>query len=60
MSHTVEETGKCALCGKTYYHYGNNPEPVMPYWNRVCDYCNTFKVIPARLEALYRNNKVGK
>lgn len=44
-----EETGICAICGKPYEHYGNNPEPLMEFENRVCDDCNHLYVIPARL-----------
>ncbi len=45
----LQETGTCAICGNNYGHYGNNPEPLLPYERRVCDDCNAFVVIPARL-----------
>lgn len=45
----MDETGTCSLCGETYTHYGNNPEPLGSYSERCCDDCNATKVIPARL-----------
>ena len=46
---TLKETGKCSLCGGTYSHYGNNPEPLGKFEDRCCDSCNSTQVIPARL-----------
>lgn len=53
---------KCCICGSTAYvdegeWWGNNPEPIMPYEfdgvpNRCCDHCNSYLVIPARLNNL--------
>lgn len=48
----IKEDGNCSLCGKPYYHYGNNPEPVLPYWERVCDDCNMVVIIPMRIKKL--------
>ena len=45
----MKKKGICAICGKTYDDYGNNPEPLMPFENRVCNECNSNYVIPARL-----------
>ena len=50
------ETGKCALCGKEYTHYGNNPQPLLPDIDqRVCDECNALVVI-ARLQQFAEQN----
>lgn len=48
----MKKTGKCAICGGKYDHYGNNPEPLMSFENRVCNECNSRYVIPARLLGL--------
>lgn len=49
----------CCLCNKIKTGYGNNPEPVMPefengQYNRCCDKCNSFVVLPERLAQLYK------
>lgn len=50
---------ECALCGndytKAHWAHGNNPEPILPSNRRVCDDCNSFYVIPARLGQLTEN-----
>jgi len=48
----MNETGTCAMCGGQYTHFGNNPEPLRPHDERVCDDCNAMYVVPARLTAL--------
>ena len=41
----------CCFCGRPFYGYGNNAEPVIA--NGVCcDECNLKKVIPARIKQL--------
>ena len=52
-----EYTHKCLLCGKTFFGYGNNPEPLVKSEDIesgkeiiCCDDCNLHKVIPARLK----------
>ena len=41
----------CCFCGRPFYGYGNNAEPVIK--NGVCcDECNMKKVIPARIKQL--------
>jgi DNA-directed RNA polymerase subunit RPC12/RpoP len=41
----------CCFCGRPFYGYGNNAEPVIK--NGVCcDECNLKKVIPARIKQL--------
>lgn len=41
----------CCFCGRPFYGYGNNAEPVIE--NGVCcDECNLKKVIPARIKQL--------
>lgn len=49
-----QNTFKCSICGEVYEGYGNNPYPVtVGEDDRCCDLCNSFRVIPARLEQLY-------
>lgn len=48
------ETGKCSLCGGTYEHGGNNPEPLKGWEERCCSDCNNTRVIPARLQRFAR------
>lgn len=45
-----KETGKCSLCGKPYYGWGNNPEPLKKMHQRCCNECNMTKVIPERMK----------
>jgi hypothetical protein len=42
----------CSLCGNPYTGFGNNPEPLRPYEQRCCNYCNQNVVIPARLKRM--------
>ena len=43
----------CCICGKEYYGYGNNPDPVnTDSGARCCDICNYGMVIPARIERM--------
>lgn len=43
--------GKCCFCGKNYFGFGNNPDPVAKDINkRCCDSCNSKIVIPARIK----------
>lgn len=44
----------CCICGKEFYGYGNNPEPVKSE-GRCCDDCNETYVIPARIHLIYNN-----
>ena len=47
---------RCCLCGKIFTGFGNNPWPISLDPNdRCCDECNMNKVIPARLELMFRN-----
>lgn len=51
---------KCCLCGTEIEGYGNNPYPLVnedDYESRCCDFCNIFKVIPARIK---RHGTTGK
>jgi hypothetical protein len=55
--------GRCAVCGGTYTHWGNNPAPLtartsmrrLRFEERVCDKCNTQRVIPARIRAIAKS-----
>lgn len=38
---------KCVICRKNFDGKGNNAEPIAK--GLCCDFCNTSKVIPARL-----------
>ena len=42
---------KCCICGKEFYGYGNNPEPIQSE-GRCCDDCNEKYVIPARFHMI--------
>lgn len=41
----------CAICGNQLRGYGHNPQPVLPYWRRVCDSCNALHIMPIRFGA---------
>lgn len=44
------EEGTCCICGGRYFHWGNNPEPVMRWEDgRCCDDCNATVVIRERI-----------
>ena len=45
------EKHTCCICGKTFYGYGNNPNPVKDD-GICCDDCNYNHVIPARMKEL--------
>ena len=38
---------RCSICGKTFYGYGNNAQPINN--GRCCDDCNSYYVIPERM-----------
>ena len=44
----------CCICGKKFYGYGNNPEPVKSS-GYCCDDCNEKYVVPARIHLIYNN-----
>ena len=44
------EIKKCCICSLEYIGYGNNATPVKE--GRCCDVCNSFKVVPARMDNL--------
>lgn len=47
-------TFKCVLCGKEYdKEWNHNPAPLSKE-GRCCNECNYGKVLPARLEAMYK------
>ena len=52
------EKEKCCLCGKAIDGFGNNPWPLKES-GRCCDDCNTFKVIPARLEDIKQHTRMN-
>jgi len=47
----------CCLCGSDEFGYGNNPAPLDQMPNRCCDACNYTKVIPARIEMMFAENR---
>jgi len=47
----------CCLCGSDEFGYGNNPAPLDQMPNRCCDACNYTKVIPARMEMMFAENR---
>lgn len=42
---------RCVICGELIVGYGHNAVPVRD--GRCCDICNDFRVIPARLRAVF-------
>lgn len=51
----MNEKYVCCFCGKTFFDYGNNPQPVnMEDGARCCDTCNASVVIPARIETYFK------
>ena len=40
--------GICCICGKPYFHFGNNPDPIRNH-GRCCDACNGWVVVPERM-----------
>ena len=54
----VNEIWRCCLCGEYFTGFGNNPWPLKNNENdRCCDYCNSSKVIPARIERAYSKER---
>lgn len=52
---------KCAICGAEINGYGNNAEPICD--GICCDACNSYVVIPKRMEMLKelkRERRKGK
>ena len=43
----------CCLCGDPYAGHGNNPEPLSEA-GRCCDDCNSLRVVPARMNIIYK------
>lgn len=43
----IAEKHICSICGKEYFGYGNNAQPVND--GRCCDECNLNIVVPARV-----------
>lgn len=43
----------CCLCGDPYAGMGNNPEPLSEA-GRCCDDCNALRVVPARMNNIFR------
>jgi len=54
----TKQKHKCSLCGKEFFGFGHNPEPLKAYEERCCDCCNMTKVIPARLREFDKGVKV--
>ena len=38
----------CSICNESFEGFGNNAEPIND--GRCCDFCNTFVVIPTRID----------
>lgn len=49
-----EEVKVCCICGEKFEGWGNDPWPVKED-GECCDKCNYEKVIPARIENMYKN-----
>lgn len=39
----------CSLCGRPFFGFGNNPEPLKRFEQRCCDECNRTRVVPVRM-----------
>jgi len=39
---------RCAICGREFEGFGNNPEPILSSDHRCCSECNECFVIPIR------------
>lgn len=54
----MREKHICCICGKEFEGFGNNPYPVNKEEDaRCCDICNDIVVIPARIDALNKEEK---
>lgn len=49
----VQTSAQCCLCGDPYAGHGNNPEPLSES-GRCCDDCNSLRVVPARMNNIFR------
>ena len=49
----------CVLCGKETEGWGNNPDPLAEK-GQCCKDCDITRVIPARIEEMYRHAGVGR
>ena len=43
-----EEERVCSLCGRPFFGFGHNPEPLGRFEERCCDACNNGRVFPTR------------
>ena len=55
MTEKQDDEKICSICGRPFTEYGNNAEPVND--GRCCDRCDNQFVIPARILAIYRQEK---
>ncbi|WP_299996577.1 hypothetical protein [uncultured Clostridium sp.] len=46
-----EKEFTCSICGKQFYGYGNNAQPINN--GRCCNECNNNVVLPKRLENIF-------
>jgi len=51
-------TRRCTICGRVYYGYGHNAEPVAP--GRCCDACNAQHVMPRRVRLVVDTRASGR
>ena len=49
----------CPICGREYDGYGNDAHPIKTA-GRVCDECNAYVVIPARLAMCQYLQRLGR
>lgn len=54
----MDSTKTCSICLKNYRGFGNNAWPVND--GRCCDKCNWTKVVPKRLEKVFRIERPRK
>ena len=51
------EIKRCCICSSEYVGYGNNAKPIKE--GRCCNECNSFKVVPARIDILMNSLNIN-
>lgn len=54
----MSDTNTCAICEADIEGYGHNGRPVVN--DRVCNFCNDFEVIPARIKNMHWSKPVKR
>ena len=53
---SIDRAKLCPICKKQYFGHGNNAQPVAE--GRCCDQCNMKRVLPARVRAALKTQKM--